>query len=247
MHYFPLEWPFLLALFFIFVIVLALIELRVLKHVYGRIGIPSRCVMAVLLSTLLGSWINIPVWQLQPEEMITDRVVDFFGVRYVVPVVEEWPATIVAVNVGGAVIPVIVAVYLMVKNKLYSRGMLAVAIVTIVVYDLAQPVPGIGISVPALAPPIAAAVTAMVLGWRNAPPLAYIAGTLGTLIGADLLNLDRIQGLGAPVASIGGAGTIDGIFLTGILSVLLCPVAKLDADDCSRTEYTHASISQARI
>jgi len=52
-------------------------------------------------------------------------------------------------------------------------------------------------------------------------PLAYIAGSLGTLIGADLTNLDKVRGLGAPVASIGGAGTFDGIFLTGILAVLL--------------------------
>ena len=55
----------------------------------------------------------------------------------------------------------------------------------------------------------------------GAAPLAYIAGGLGTLIGADLTNLDKVRGLGAPVASIGGAGTFDGIFLTGILAVLL--------------------------
>jgi uncharacterized membrane protein len=35
------------------------------------------------------------------------------------------------------------------------------------------------------------------------------------------MNLDKIQGLGAPIASIGGAGTFDGIFLTGIIAVLL--------------------------
>src|SRR5216684_2048830 len=58
-----------------------------------------------------------------------------------------------------------------------------------------------------------------------APPLAYIGGSMGTLIGADLMNLDKITGLGAPVASIGGAGTFDGIFLTGILAVLLAGVA----------------------
>jgi uncharacterized membrane protein len=47
---------------------------------------------------------------------------------------------------------------------------------------------------------------------------------MGTLIGADLTNLDKIRGLGAPVASIGGAGTFDGIFLTGILAVLLASI-----------------------
>jgi uncharacterized membrane protein len=65
------------------------------------------------------------------------------------------------------------------------------------------------------------AVVAMVLSRENAAALAYIAGSMGTLIGADLTNLDKVRGLGAPVASIGGAGTFDGIFLTGILAVLL--------------------------
>jgi uncharacterized membrane protein len=54
-----------------------------------------------------------------------------------------------------------------------------------------------------------------------APATAYVAGTLGTLIGADILHLDKLRHLNAPVASIGGAGTFDGIFLTGILAVLL--------------------------
>jgi uncharacterized membrane protein len=234
MHYFPLEWPFLLALFIIFVVLVALIELHILKHVYRQIGIPSRYVMAVLLCTLLGSWVNLPVTQLAPEEMVTDRVVEAFGVRYIVPVVEEWPATILAVNVGGALIPAIVSLFLIFKHRLYGRGIIAVVIVTAVVYQLAVPVPGIGISVPTLVPPIVAAVTAMVLYWRNSPPLAYIAGSLGTLIGGDLLNLGQIQGLGAPVASIGGAGTFDGVFLTGIFAVLLCPIAEADKHD--RTE-----------
>jgi len=51
--------------------------------------------------------------------------------------------------------------------------------------------------------------------------IAYAGGTLGTLIGADILNLDKIRDLGAPVASIGGAGTFDGVFLSGLIAVLL--------------------------
>ena len=51
--------------------------------------------------------------------------------------------------------------------------------------------------------------------------IAYISGTLGTLIGADLLNLRRLRNLGARMASIGGAGTFDGVFLSGIIAVLL--------------------------
>jgi uncharacterized membrane protein len=67
---------------------------------------------------------------------------------------------------------------------------------------------------------MSAAVVPLLLSLRQSAPLTYISGSLGTLIGADLLNLDKVQGLGAPVVSIGGAGTFDGIFLTGVLAVL---------------------------
>ena len=88
----------------------------------------------------------------------------------------------------------------------------------------AQPIPGLGIALPVFVPPLSAAAVALVLSRRNAPALAYIGGSIGCLIGADLLNLGEIQGLGAPVASIGGAGTFDGIFLTGAFAVLLASI-----------------------
>ncbi len=91
---------------------------------------------------------------------------------------------------------------------------------TTLCHYLAHPVPGLGIAIPVFVPPISAAVIALLLSARHAAPLAYIGGSLGTLIGADILNLGKIQGLGAPVASIGGAGTFDGIFMTGVLAVL---------------------------
>lgn len=223
-NYFPLALPFILALAFLFVVVVTLVELGLLRYAYQRMGIPPRYVLAVLLLSLFGSAINIPVAELPREQMVSGQIVDFFGMQYVVPVVQESPGTIIAVNVGGALIPVILSLYLLFKNGFYLRAFFAVAIVAAIVHALAYPVRGIGISVPMFVPPVAAAVVAMILGWRKAPPLAYIAGSLGTLIGADILNLGRIQGLGAPIASIGGAGTFDGVFLTGILAVLLSPV-----------------------
>ena len=117
--------------------------------------------------------------------------------------------------------PTILSVFLLIKNRLYLSGMLAVAVVTVVVHLMAQPVRGVGIAEPIFTPPLVAAGAALLISRRHAPPLAYIAGSLGTLIGADLLNLGKVQGLDAPVASIGGAGTFDGIFVAGILSVLL--------------------------
>jgi len=111
-----------------------------------------------------------------------------------------------------------------VPRSLYPLALphaIATAAVALALHWLANPVPGIGIAVPVFWPALITAVVALVLSRENAAPLAYIAGSLGTLIGADLTNLDKVRGLGAPVASIGGAGTFDGIFLTGILAVLL--------------------------
>jgi len=137
----------------------------------------------------------------------------------------SWPGTVLAVNVGGAVIPTLMSAYLVIRYQLWLKAALATAAIAFVIHSMATPVPGIGIAVPVFAPVVTTAILAFILSREYAAPLAYIGGSMGTLIGADLLNLDRISGLGAPVASIGGAGTFDGIFLTGILAVLLAGIA----------------------
>jgi uncharacterized membrane protein len=223
MHYFPLTTPFLIVLGVILVMVVALIELRALRYAYEKIGLSRGAGYAVLFLTLVGSYINIPVARLPPERMVQDEVVDFFGVKYVIPTVEESPGTIIAVNLGGALVPTLVSLYLLVKNRLYVSGLIGVAVVTIMVHLLARPIRGVGIGVPVFAPPLVSAAVALILSRQQAPALAYIAGCLGALLGADILNLNKVQGLGAPIASIGGAGTFDGVFLTGILAVLITP------------------------
>jgi uncharacterized membrane protein len=224
MHYFPITLPFLLILLFLFAFLIVLIEIGVLGYAYQRIGVERRYVFSLLFLSFLGSYVNIPVAELPGETIHSGRVISFYGMRYVVPMVENWPKTVIAVNIGGAVIPFILSVYLMVKNRLYLRSFLAVGIVTAVVHHLAHPVPGVGIAEPTLIPPLVTVAVVLLISREYAPPLAYIAGSLGTLIGADIMNLGKIKGLGAPVASIGGAGTFDGIFLTGILAVLLASV-----------------------
>ncbi len=221
MHYFPLGLPFLLMLAFFFILLIALIEVGILEYADEKIGISRRRMFALLLFTLLGSYINILVAELPAKEVVSGQQVPFFGMRYVIPFVVEWPRTIIVVNLGGALIPTILSIYLLIRNRLYLRGLLAVALVTIVVHLMAHPVRGVGIAVPIFIPPLVTTAVALLVSREYAAPLAYIAGSLGTLIGADLLNLGKIQGLGAPVASIGGAGTFDGIFVTGILSVIL--------------------------
>ena len=99
--------------------------------------------------------------------------------------------------------------------------LLAVAAVAAIAYLGSRPVPGMGVAMPVLLAPLAAALAALAIDPANSPPLAYIGGTLGVLLGADLMRLKDIRRLGTPQASIGGAGTFDGIFITGIVAVLL--------------------------
>jgi len=221
MHYFPLALPFLFVLFFLVIFLIVLIEVGILGYAYSKIGINQRHMFAMLILSFLGSYVNLPVARLPPEQIQSGQVITFYGMQYVIPVVKEWPGTVIAVNVGGALIPFLLSLYLMKKNKLYIRALVGVGIMTVVVHMMAYPVKGVGIAEPIFIPPLVATGIALLLSREFAAPLAYIVGSLGTLIGADLLNLGRIQGLGAPVASIGGAGTFDGIFLTGIIAVLV--------------------------
>jgi uncharacterized membrane protein len=225
MHYLPLTTPFFAVLVVLFGILVVVLQVRAFRFAYGRLGISPNVAMLILLASLIGSYFNIPITELPQQQVASDEVVDYFGMQYRIPVVQNWPGTVIAVNVGGAIIPGLTSLYLLITRRLWLTGAIATACVAAICHMLAEPVAGLGIALPTFAPAIATAVVAILLSHRDAAPLAYIGGSLGTLVGADLLNLDEIQGLGAPVASIGGAGTFDGIFVTGVLAVLLASLA----------------------
>jgi uncharacterized membrane protein len=128
----------------------------------------------------------------------------------------------VAVNAGGCLVPLAFSAYLIHHHPLgLAQVLLATTLVAAVSHVMSRPIPGIGIGMPILVAPVTAAVAGVLLGAEVSAPLAYVCGTLGVLIGADLLRLKDVRHLGAPVASIGGAGTFDGIFITGFVAVLL--------------------------
>lgn len=148
---------------------------------------------------------------------------NFFGVVFRIPKVGyDEATTMVAINVGGAVILSLVSFYLLWRlPSIILYAIVGIVVVALVTHAVARPVKGVGITTPFLVPPIAAALLAYVLPSGAPKVIAYVSGVLGTLIGADLSNLNVIPELGAPVASIGGAGTFDGVFLSGIIAVLL--------------------------
>lgn len=223
-HYWPVPPSVVLALLLLAILVFSGFLINVVSYAYHRVGLDERWAFATLLGSILGSWFNIPVARVPGTTTYEPLLVRVYGTLYVIPRPVRTGTKIVTVNVGGAVIPTLLSIYLIVSNTLLWQTAVAVAIVGTITHVFARVVPGIGIVVPTFIPPMAAALTAWVLNVEAVAALAYGAGTLGTLIGADLLNLHHVRQFDAPVLSIGGAGTFDGIFVTGIVAVLLAAV-----------------------
>jgi uncharacterized membrane protein len=203
-------------------VVVALIGIRAVSYAFGLTGISPDWAVAILVGSLLGSGLNLPLARLHPGGADHGyRQLRVFGMIYLVPVPTPRQVTL-AVNVGGALIPVAVSLYLVARTDLWAYALVAVALVAVIVHVVARPVHGVGIMVPALVPALAATCAGLLLApGHGAAVLAYAAGTLGTLVGADLTNFRAVRRMDAPVVSIGGAGTFDGVFLSGVLAVLL--------------------------
>jgi uncharacterized membrane protein len=211
----------LLILLGLLAFLVAFVQLGLLSLAFEKLGLSSESAFLLLITTLAGSFVNLPLFSISAPWMPTElppplqRLFRFehppFGSR-----------TIVAVNVGGCVTPVAFCIYLLAHSPVAAADVgVAVAGVAAVAYASSRPVEGLGIGVPLLVAPCTAALIALALDPDSTAVLAYVAGTLGVLIGADILRFGDIRKLGAPVAAVGGAGTFDAIFLTGIIAVLL--------------------------
>jgi uncharacterized membrane protein len=218
----PFLLMFLFGSVFLLFFVFALVQFGLFAWAFSRLGIPPEYLFSFMFLCIAGSMINIPIRKIRLEGKVEDwETIHFYGMRFRPPRWANPQEMVLAVNLGGAILPACLSFYLLSHAENPIRMLLALAIVTYAVFRLARPIAGVGIGTPMFIPPILAALSAMIINPQWAAPTAYVAGTLGTLIGADILHLDELKHLNAPVASIGGAGTFDGIFLTGILAVLL--------------------------
>ena len=213
MFYLPIGC--LIALLFILIlpVLFVLIFLNLVAFSFDQLGMSPETAIFILVATLFGSLINIPLTKKRVTYVDVTAFFGFFRVR-------RAQATGLAINLGGAIVPIAVSAYLLTQVPSLWQVLVATALMAIVTKLIARPVAGVGIVLPMFIPPILAAAFALILSYQFAAPCAYIAGTIGTLIGADILNLHNLQNLRG-VASIGGAGVFDGIFLVGIVSVLL--------------------------
>ena len=213
--------PFAFLIFILFILLLPVLFLLGYFHIivvgFESLGISSQVTLLILYSILIGSLINIP---LTKKKLVLVQESRFFGL-FSKPKVEQ---QYLAINLGGGIIPVLLSFYfLFIVN---SQGFelkpifIATALMTVVSKFFSKVIPGKGVVVSAFIPPVFSALFSLILAPNYAAPCAFISGILGTLIGADLLNIPKIKNYRGYL-SIGGAGVFDGILLTGLVSALL--------------------------
>ena len=214
--------PTILISFVVFILLLPILFLMGYFHIvtlgFEKLGISPELTSLLLFSILIGSWINIPLTR---KKLVYGERVRFFGLLRK-PMIG---IQAIAINLGGGIIPVILSGYFLYKS--WQAGLVikalfqAILLMIVIAKLLARIVPGKGITVPVLAPPIFASFLAYIFVPEFLAPASFIIGSLGVLIGADLLNLRKAQRLSPGFLSIGGGGVFDAIFLVGIISALL--------------------------
>jgi uncharacterized membrane protein len=190
---------------------------------------PATAAIAVL-GICLGSFFNIPIYHLRRDELQPEASFGPLGMASPRTYRRVQQETVIAVNVGGCVIPLLLATGQIIHLASSGSGALTTAILVsgasiLVCWRAARPMEGIGILIPGFIPPL----VCVLLTWLCLPDApagqrtatAFVAGVLGPLVGADLLNLGKILRTPVAMMSIGGAGTFDGIVLSGILAAFL--------------------------
>ncbi|HIJ07462.1 MAG TPA: DUF1614 domain-containing protein [Methanocalculus sp.] len=232
----PFSILMVIILFAALILLIPLLLLGIVGGALTNLGFSWFQAIGLLLLILVGSLVNIPVTEIReraPDPVERPARRQFAPSLYDGMYKVQPPAQVtnVALNLGGAVIPAVISVYLLLHaligmgdTRLFLLACVGAFAVTIIVNRYARLIPGVGIGTPFYLPPLAALVCGILLAGGfglDAAIIAYVSGTIGTLIGADLLNLRKIGSLGAPIVSIGGAGTFDGIFLSGIIAAFL--------------------------
>src|SRR4030043_489348 len=106
---------FLLMLFFLLIalILLPFLLVGMMGTAFIKLGLPPTLMFWMLILTLVGSLINIPIYQIESRDLVKDQLVSYFGMRYRAPQVYRTHKTILAINVGGGLLPMAPSLYLL--------------------------------------------------------------------------------------------------------------------------------------
>ena len=220
------------SLLFFMACVLPLIFLNIAEAALQNLHLSRSEALLVLVGLVLGSVINLPIARYPLDEEVVVPVFEPLGGWEVMPRFRRLRREmVVAVNFGGCVVPVLLAVRML--RLIVEAGspvvvvlLIGVALNTVVCYRLARPIPKLGIALNPFVPALVA-LSVTWLGLADAAfddfraPVAFVAGISGPLLGADLLHWKDFKTIAAGTVSIGGAGTWDGIVLTGLLAAFL--------------------------
>lgn len=219
--------PVMVVLFVILLVLFPILFGHLMLASLTKLHLGPGVAAGLVIAIILGGMVNIPVWRTGPAHELVWNPLSAYGLP------QTWPRfnrayrqTIIAVNLGGCVIPAGLAVYQLIQLTSLGSGVVAATtmatfVSSLVCFWVARPIAGLGIVMPGFVPPLTAAALAVFLLPHYATPVAFVAGVLGPLIGADLFHLREFARSGAGVASIGGAGTFDGIVLSGIVAAYL--------------------------
>ncbi|MBC1241894.1 hypothetical protein VF14_29245 [Nostoc linckia z18] len=221
MIYLPVSLLLFLLLLLLLPFIWFVVTVDVVEIAVAKLGFSPNIAFLLLVLVIFTSTINIPLYRVvAPVHLADDFATLWLKEFWGIPLRKVERSTVIALNVGGGLIPVLLALYQFARANAVAI-LLVTAIVTVVSYYAARVVPGIGIQMNPLLAPLTAALSAMLIAVPHAAPVAFAGGVLGTLIGADLLHLKDIQSMSAGVLSIGGAGVFDGIALCGLFALLL--------------------------
>lgn len=229
---YPPGHPFLLGAYVVLSIAVSFLAATVVLQAVGDSFYAGLVAMLVLLSPAL-SFVNVVVREVEGGEAL-ELDIEYtivYGLPLPIPRVRYTRRrTLIAVNVGGALVPVTVSfillalIYPKAGSRLLEASLASILATALVTFQLSRTVPGLGIVVPAILPPMVSSIVSVVYlgGGVEAGVSAFVGGALGSLIGADVLRLAKdLRRLNAPLVSIGGAGVFDGIYLSAILGFIL--------------------------
>jgi uncharacterized membrane protein len=224
--------PVLAILLFVglIIVLIPLLILGVIGAAFTKLGFSWITAIAVVLLMLFGSYVNIPLYRIKRDMVrMSSDTTAVFGSGSPWQADPVWE-TIVSINLGGAILPICISLFLLYQAFSITSSLLLVPvgtgilIVALITYFATRPVPGVGLRVSLLLPALTALLMGLLLfGGAGIPAtvVAFVSGTIGTLLGGNIARLNRIRDLEVPEMSIGGAGTFSAIFICCILPALI--------------------------
>ncbi|MFZ5632692.1 MAG: DUF1614 domain-containing protein [Bacillota bacterium] len=191
----------------ILLVVSALIFFGLAQRALDRMKLSDKAALLIIAGLIAGSFIDIPLW----------------GGRFPV-----------AVNVGGALIPLGLAIYLVATagtGKEKARSLVGAVITALAIYGvgtlvmsgLPEPAGRFGYLDAIWLFPLVAGIVGYLSGRSRRG--AFVSATLGVLL-FDAGHYIWLANSGAPAARaiVGGAGAFDAVVISGIFAILLAEV-----------------------